>query len=251
MTSPDIDRQRELLKDSIRLEIDFEATPQNQGVPPPPAQKPRREDQPLIPLPVTPGWGFAADTTLVHAMANRRSRRQFRDAPLSLDELSFLLWSTQGVSAESAPGATRRTVPSAGCRHAFETYLAVRDVQPLQPGLYRYLPLDHALVREQGNFDLRRRLTRAVLGQAFVASAPVAFIWTAVPYRMEWRYHTAAHRVVLIDVGHLCQNLYLACEAVGCGTCAVGAYHQQQMDQLLNVDGEEEFTIYLAPVGKV
>lgn len=251
MADQDIDRGREFLKDSVRLQIDFRRTPQNQGLPPPPAQKPRREDQPLIPLPTAAGWPFAAATTLVHAIANRRSRRQFRAAPLSLEELSFLLWSTQGVSGGGGPGAILRTVPSAGCRHAFETYLVVRDVQSLRPGLYRYLPLDRALVLEQEDLDLPRRLTQATLGQAFVANAPLAFVWTVVPYRMEWRYHTAAHRVLLIDIGHLCQNLYLACEAIGCGTCAVGAYHQQQMDQLLSVDGEDEFTLYLAPVGKV
>ena len=79
----------------------------------------------------------------------------------------------------------------------------------------------------------------------------MTFIWTAIPYRMEWRYDLAAHKVIAIDAGHVCQNLYLACEAIGAGTCAVAAYHQELMDQLLRIDGKDEFTIYLAPVGKV
>ena len=79
----------------------------------------------------------------------------------------------------------------------------------------------------------------------------MTFAWTVVPYRMEWRYDLAAHRVIGLDAGHLCQNLYLACEAIGAGTCAIAAYHQKHMDQLLGVDGTEEFTFYLAPAGKI
>jgi SagB-type dehydrogenase family enzyme len=96
-----------------------------------------------------------------------------------------------------------------------------------------------------------RKLTEATLGQAFVGRAAVVFIWTAIPYHMEWRYGLAAHKVIALDAGHVCQNLYLACEAVGTGTCAVAAYHQLLMDRLVRVDGSEEFVIYLAPVGKV
>ena len=79
----------------------------------------------------------------------------------------------------------------------------------------------------------------------------MTFLWTAIPYRMEWRYDIAAHKVIAIDAGHVCQNLYIACEAIGAGTCAVAAYHQELMDSLLGVDGTEEFTLYLAAVGKV
>lgn len=74
---------------------------------------------------------------------------------------------------------------------------------------------------------------------------------STVPYRMEWRYSIAAHKVIALDAGHVCQNLYLAVAAIGCGTCAVAAYHQEQMDGLLGVDGDDEFTLYLAPVGKI
>jgi SagB-type dehydrogenase family enzyme len=68
---------------------------------------------------------------------------------------------------------------------------------------------------------------------------------------MEWRYSVAAHRVILIDAGHVCQNLYLACQAIGAGTCAIAAYDQNKMDEFLKVDGKDEFVVYLAPVGKV
>jgi len=83
-----------------------------------------------------------------------------------------------------------------------------------------------------------------------VGAAAVTFVWTAIPYRMEWRYGLAAHRVILLDAGHVCQNLYLACEAIGAGTCAAAAYDQEKIDGLLGLDGKDEFVIYLAPVGK-
>jgi SagB-type dehydrogenase family enzyme len=79
----------------------------------------------------------------------------------------------------------------------------------------------------------------------------VVFLWTAIPYRTEWRYTIVAPKLIAQESGHICQNLYLACEAIGAGTCAVGAYDQKKMDELLGVDGEDEFTIYVAPVGKV
>ena len=98
--------------------------------------------------------------------------------------------------------------------------------------------------------QFKTRLSQAALGQRFVADSAVTFVWTSVPYRMEWRYLQAAHRVILLDAGHVCQNLYLACEAIHAGTCAIAAYDQEAMDELIQVDGKEQFVIYLAPVGK-
>ena len=251
MPSKEIRSYREFLKDSLRLKINFNQTDQNQGVAPPPVQKPQRPDQQLIELPDEENRQKMLGTDLIDAIDRRRSHRRFTDQSLSLDELGFLLWSTQGVKGVIGPGCTLRTVPSAGCRHAFETYLLVNRIEQLPNGIYRYLPLEHALVAEQRNIDIRQRLTQATLGQAFIASAPVTFVWTVIPYRMEWRYLTAAHRVILLDAGHLCQNLYLACEAIGCGTCAIAAYRQEDLDRFLGLDGEEELVVYLAPVGKV
>jgi SagB-type dehydrogenase family enzyme len=184
-------------------------------------------------------------------MARRQSHRHFVHAPLGIDEFAFLLWATQGVRARLHEAAVLRTVPSAGCRHPFETYLAVLNVAGLAPGIYRYLPLDHALVLEQSPDYLPVRISAAVRGQQFAAQAAVTFIWTAIPARTEWRYAEASCKVIALDAGHLCQNLYLACEAIGAGTCAIAAYNQQLCDELVRVDGSEEFVVYLAPVGKV
>ena len=242
---------RAFLKDSLRLQIDFSMTEQNRGVAPPPVQKPPRAGQEPIVLPGLDAFQAFHGIDLVTAIAHRCSHRRFGNLSMSLTELAFLLWATQGIKEVIAPGCALRTVPSAGCRHAFETYLLVSDVESLASGIYRYLPIEHALVFEHTVDNLSTRLTQATLGQAFIATAPVTFAWTVIPYRMEWRYDLAAHRVIALDAGHLCQNLYLACEAIGAGTCAITAYHQDRMDELLGVDGEEEFTVYLAPVGKI
>jgi SagB-type dehydrogenase family enzyme len=94
-------------------------------------------------------------------------------------------------------------------------------------------------------------LVTATFDQEFLGRAAAVFAWSAVPYRMEWRYGPASAKVIAIDAGHVCQNLYLACEAVSAGTCAVAAYDQEAMDRLLRLDGDDEFVVYLAPVGKV
>jgi SagB-type dehydrogenase family enzyme len=251
MDQAELNAHRDFLKDTLRLQINFRMTDQNRGIQPPPLEKPPRPDQKLLMLPGTDTFRAFAGTDLLDAIGRRRSQRRFRTTPLCLAELALLLWATQGVQEVLAPGCALRTVPSAGCRHAFESYLLVSRVDGLEPGLYRYLPIEHALVLERHGTDMVAALGEATLHQHFVATAPVTFAWTVIPYRMEWRYDLAAHRVLLMDAGHLCQNLYLACAAIDAGTCAIAAYHQELMDRLLGVDGVDEFTLYLAPVGKV
>lgn len=133
-----------------------------------------------------------------------------------------------------------RTVPSAGCRHPFETYLAVLRVGGLENGIYRYLSLDHSLVFVRAIENLAAHLTAATRGQNFSGKSAVTFIWTVIPQRTEWRYGEASYKVIGLDAGHVCQNLYLASEAISAGTCAIAAYNQTIIDDLLQVDGVEE-----------
>ncbi|MDI9615705.1 SagB/ThcOx family dehydrogenase [Methanothermobacter sp.] len=245
----EIERNRYFLKDSVRKRIDFSKTPQSMGVAAPPFEKPWPEDAEMIDLPVL-DWAEMVDVNIVSCIRNRKSRRSYTDRPLKLEELSFLLWATQGIRMVAGQSAFR-TVPSAGCRHTFETYLAVFNVEGLEVGLYRYIPSVHRLLVEYLDDNLSQRVVEASFNQRFTGESAVTFIWTTVPYRMEWRYGLAAHRVILIDAGHVCQNLYLACEAIGAGTCAVAAYDQEYLDEVLGVDGVDEFAIYMAPVGKV
>jgi SagB-type dehydrogenase family enzyme len=241
---------RHFLTDRIREEVDFWNTPQSSGEAPPPVQKPVPVGSNIIPLPGRAEW-YSSPCDLLSAIGMRESHRRFLPDPLSLQELSMLFWATQGVRTVAHEAAVLRTVPSAGCRHPFETYFAAFRVDRLTPALYRYLPLEHALLLEKEPENLAVSLVAATHGQRFVAQAAGCFIWTAIPRRTEWRYAEASYKVIALDAGHVCQNLYLACEAIGAGTCAIAAYRQDLMDELLGVDGDEEFTIYIAPVGKV
>lgn len=241
---------RYFLTDRIREEVDFYLTPQNTGQAPPAIQKPVSPGMPLIQLPDQAQWHIPA-CDLQTAIAGRASHRTFTDEALTLEELAFLLWATQGVRKRLHEAAVLRTVPSAGCRHPFETYLAVQNVQGLNSGIYRYLPLDHALASVKGADSLGNRLVAATHGQRFTGKAAVTFLWTVIPERTEWRYAEASYKVIALDAGHVCQNLYLACAAIGAGTCAIAAYDQARADELLSIDGIDEFTVYIAPVGKI
>lgn len=187
------------------------------------------------------------NAAIINVIKNRKSRRKFNKEKITLEELSYLLWTTQGVR-ELNGDFPMRTVPSAGARNCFETYLFISRVEGLEQGLYRYLPLEHKLCIISIEPDLKRKLNYAMTNQN--NNCAVTFIWTAIPYRMEWRYSIVAHKMIAIDVGHVCQNLYLAAESIQCGCCAIGAYAQEKMDEFLQVDGDEEFTLYMATVGK-
>ena len=225
---------------------------QAKKVPYPPLEKPVPEGSlPLIDLPDAEQVEVS-QPDFTSLLKNRQSWRKFTGENLSLAELSYLLYASQGLLAEVGNGyATRRTVPSAGARHPFETYLAVNRVEGLKPGTYRYLPLSHQLLPLEETDQLPGLLTEANLGQKFVGNSAVTFSWSCIPYRAEWRYMEYAHKNMLIDAGHICQNLYLAATALGLGTCAVGAYDQAAMDAIFELDGEDEYIVYLAPVGKI
>jgi SagB-type dehydrogenase family enzyme len=242
---------RYFLKDSIRKKIVFRFTDQNQGVPVPPIEKNCQDVANLIDLPGRDEWKDISQTDLTTAIGNRKSHRVYLKRNLSLEELAYLLWCTQGLRGKVVNGHAHRNVPSAGCRHALETYLAIFNVEGLVPGMYRYLPLSHQLVFEFSDDMLSEKMTIASLGQSYPGKSAVTFIWVAIPYRMEWRYGLAAHKVIALDAGHVCQNLYLACETIDAGTCAIAAYNQEELDELLGLDGEEEFAIYIASVGKI
>ena len=251
MQQQSIEQNRNLLKDSVRKTVDFSETDQSMGLPPPPIEKEYSPDAERIDLIPQAKFQALPKADLLFAIANRQSRRQFSETSLMLKELSFLLWATQGVREQLGAGHVRRTVPSAGNRHALETFLCILNVEGLDKGLYRYLPLEHQLVVEYRDENAAEKIGPATFQQNWMSSAAVVFVWSTIPYRMEWRYSLAAHKVILLDAGHVCQNLYLACEAISAGTCAVAAYDQELMDQLLQIDGKDEFAVYLAAVGKV
>jgi SagB-type dehydrogenase family enzyme len=227
-------------------------TDQRRGVPRPPLQKPPPEGAELVDLVAQEDLTVGA-MTLLEAVRRRQSHRRYTADPLTLEELSLLLWATQGArEMVRRQGQTyvMRTVPSAGARHPFETYLLANRVTGLRPALYRYLPIDHKLCALETEPDLVSRLHSACFEQ-YVEDSAVTLVWTAIPYRTEWRYAIFSPKVIALDAGHVCQNLYLAATAIGAGTCAIGAYNQAAMDAVLGVDGDDEFVIYMATVGKI
>jgi len=224
-------------------------SPQSQGLPIPPLTWPSSPGATWIALPA-PGELEPPAIDLRVAIEQRRSRRSYADLPVTLEELSYLLWVTQGVQAVIQRPATRRTVPSAGARHALETFLLVRRVEGLAAGLYRFAPLEHALVEVDLSPDVIERGVHACWDQRAVRQAAVVFLWVAVLERMAWRYSERSYRYLHLDAGHVCQNLYLAAEAIGCGACAIGGFDDDQLNQVVGVDGEAQFTVYAATVGK-
>ena len=225
------------------------ASDQERGLPAPPLEKAAPQDARIIPLP-QPSDIKAHAMDLRIAIEQRRSVRRYARDPLTIEELAYLCWCTQGIVDVKAPFYTLRNVPSAGGRHALETWLLINRVKGIQPGLYRYLAFSHGLATIDTTSGIADSIMSACLGQAFVRSSAVTFIWSAVIYRMAWRYSERAYRLVHLDAGHACQNLYLAAEQIGCGTCAIGAFDDQQMADVLKIDGEEEFVLYCAAVGR-
>jgi len=215
----------------------------------PPLELPPDPEKPIYDLP-KPEMITVPPRDLRTAIEERHSVRTYVKEPLSLPELAFLLWCTQGVKKVAGTSATFRTVPSAGARHALETYLLINDAGGLEPGLYRYLALSHRLQQLATDPTLHIRIAKACLEQQFIMRCGVVFLWVAVPYRMTWRYSERGYRELHKDAGHVCQNLYLAASAVGCGVCAIAAYDDDIMHSILGIDGVDQFLIYLATVGK-
>ncbi|WP_202903307.1 SagB/ThcOx family dehydrogenase [Gorillibacterium massiliense] len=230
-------------------ELDFESD-QDKGLTQPPLTK-KATAQGSIQLP-TEYADVLKEANYFALLEARKSQRVYKQESLTLEQLAFLLWSTQGIkSTRGNQYATVRPVPSAGARHPFETYLAVFRVEGLAPGIYHYLPFEHALEFLHEVDDLEDEVSRSLCDQKWAAKGAVTFFYSAVPYRSEWRYSILSHRVMLMDAGHVMQNLYLSSVAIGCGTCAIAAFDQKVVDGLLGLDGEEEFVVYAAPVGVV
>jgi SagB-type dehydrogenase family enzyme len=241
---------RKYLKNQTLPGMSEMETDQMKGLPLPPIQKPYPEGAGLIDL-VSPVEFTLGRMTLIDAIRGRESRRKYTEEPSSLEELSFLLWATQGVRELIRNGlVTLRTVPSGGGMHPFETYLLVNRVEGVEPGIYRYLAIEHKLYQEVAGKTIER-IGEICNEQHFVGKGAVVFVWAVRPYRTEYRYGEDSLKDILISVGHICQNLYLACESIGAGTCATVAYQQEPLDDLIGVDGDEEVALYLAPVGKV
>jgi SagB-type dehydrogenase family enzyme len=190
----------------------------------------------------------AGGTPTWDALQQRRSVRQFQEAPLTNAELSQLLWAAQGVTRFNRDVGFR-TAPSAGALYPVETYLALHAVEGIEPGLYHYVVEEHELEQLRTG-DLRQAVAQAALDQPIAARAGVVFIWTAIFKRSKWKYRQRAYRYVYLDAGHIAQNVALGAVALGLGSCQIAAFYDEETNTLLGVDGQDESAIYMTAVGK-
>jgi SagB-type dehydrogenase family enzyme len=178
----------------------------------------------------------------------RRSVRHFRNSPLSSSELSQLLWASQGVTGAEA-GYKLRAAPSAGALYPVETYLSVQNIDDIDPGIYHYDVRGHSLECLRTG-DMGPALAEAALEQGFLAASAVVLAWTAVFARSKWKYRERAYRYIYLDAGHIAQNVALAAVALGLGSCQIGALYDDEVNEVLGVDGKDESIIYMTAVGR-
>lgn len=188
-----------------------------------------------------------SEVSVEEAIFNRKSIRHYQDEPLTLAEVSQLLWAAGGETIDGITGATR-AYPSAGGVYPLEIYLVAGNVQGLDAGIYHYQWENHSiLVLRKG--DIRDSLTKAALGQKMVSAAPVSLVFTAVYERSTRRYgQRGEDRYVPMDMGGAGQNVHLQAEALGLGTVIIGAFQDDAVKEVLGVQDEEP--LYIMPVGR-
>lgn len=197
-------------------------------------------------------------------IARRRSIRSYGATPLTILELSRLLWASGGITSSYITPYGQdfyRATPTAGGLYPIETYVVVNKVEELEPGLYHYRvtgkdvldrPIaegSHALEQLRTG-DLRGEIAAAALDQLMCAKAGAVFIWTAVFARSVWKYRDRAYRYIYLDAGHMAAHLSLAAVAMGLGSCPIAAFYDDEVNALLDVDGETEGVVYMTTVGR-
>lgn len=205
----------------------------------------RYSESPRVTLP-PPSFGQVV--SIWEVMKKRRSVREFKAEPISLSDLSHILWASQGIT-QKVQGVHLRTTPSAGALYPVETYLVVNAVSELEAGVYHYAVESHELEQLKRG-DFRASIARAALDQDVVFFANVVFVWTAIFERSRWKYQQRAYRYVYMDAGHIAQNVALSAVALELSSCQIGALYDDEANVLLGVDDAHESTIYMTAVGK-
>jgi len=201
-------------------------------------------EAPLVEL---PSFSFENNISLKDLLKKRKSVRKYLFKPLELEKLSFLLWCSTGIQREEA-GYLFRTAPSAGALYPIETYLVVNNVVDLKQGIYHYNIRKHSLeLLKVGDFSAA--LSFAALNQYFCRKASVIFVWSAIFFRSKWKYKERAYRYIFIDVGHIAENLALSAVYLELGSCQIGAFFDDELNEIFDLDGINESCLYLSPVG--
>ena len=188
------------------------------------------------------------ETNLKVLLEKRKSCRDFQDKILNLDDIATVLWATCGKKEDALTGATR-TIPSAGTTYPLELYLVVgRDgIDKVREGIYHYIIEEHSLeLISEG--DRRKKISDACLGQDFIAKAPASLVVTAKSNRTTDRYGTRGRQYVHMEVGHACQNTYLAVTNLGLGTVEVGAFVDEGVKEVMGLD-KDTSPLIVMPIG--
>jgi len=193
------------------------------------------------------------ENDILAVIYNRKSSRVYTEESMNLLELSYLLYASQGVkSIRGKSYASLRTVACGGARHEFEVYLAIRNVEGLKKGFYHYLPENHSIECLCELDNMEEDISNSLCEQQWAKKAAFICYYSIIPYRAEWRYGIWAHRTALIDSGHITQNLYIACSSLkNVGTCAIAAVRESISNRMFQLDGNDEYIFYAAPVGKI
>lgn len=192
---------------------------------------------------------FPVSPNLWELLNNRRSKRNFLETPLSLNELNILLWGTQGITADMGDYQLR-PAPSAGALYPIETFLLVNNVEGLEKGLYHLNVKKWCLegLKMEDISDFSYFVTH---DQEFTRHAAVNFVWTAVIPRTKAKYHERTYRYIWWDVGHIAENLHIVGNGIGLGACTIGHWLDKEMNEFLEIDGENHISALVASVGKI
>jgi SagB-type dehydrogenase family enzyme len=186
-----------------------------------------------------------SNTSIESAIRKRRSVRSFKEGPLTLAEVSQLLWAAQGITSQQG----LRTAPSAGALYPLEVYLVAGNVDGLPAGVYHYRPMKHELVRVIAG-DKRTELCTAALGQSSVRNAAAVIVFTAVYERTTVKYGERGMQYVHMEIGHAAQNVALQAVPLNLGTVVIGAFHDSEMRRVLKMPDREQ-PLYVMPVGRM
>ena len=184
---------------------------------------------------------------LDYAFKKRQSVRLFTCAPLKLQHLSYLLWASTGIQ-RIENGQEFRTAPSAGALYPIETYIVANNIERVEKAVYHYGIKAHVL-EEIREGDHSAQMVTAAMGQQVCSQAAAVFIWTAVFERCRAKYGQRAYRYIYLDAGHMAENLALAAVSLGLGSCPVAALYDDEVNSIIDVDGEEESVIYIMAAG--
>jgi len=193
-----------------------------------------------------PAPRYDGETSIEEALLQRRSKRSYKEDPLTISDISQILWAAQGITKKTYG---KRTAPSAGALYPLELYISVSNVDDLKPGLYRYKPHNHTInIFSEGN--KRIDIFNAALMQDAIKNSAATIIIAAVVERTAVKYGSRAERYVHIEVGAAGQNIYLQCVSLGLGTVMIGAFKDEALKKVLGLP-DNEHPYMIMPLGKI